>query len=121
MQLKSTGKEQKFSTGAVRDANDDKACLELISPWAEERLGHWLRLGAQRYARRNWEAGIPMERTFASLKRHVNKYQMGMKDEDHLAAIMCNAMFLMHTETMIERGVLPKELDNMPRYEPRKQ
>lgn len=66
--------------------------------------------------RRNWELGIPIERSFASLKRHVAAFQSGDRSEDNLAAIMCNAMFIMHTEEMVKRGVLPEALIAMPDY-----
>lgn len=115
-ELKSSGAEQSFGTGAVRDIDDSKPALELISPYFEDRLGAWLGKGAKRYAPRNWEKGIPLERTLASLKRHVNAYQKGKTDEDHLAAIACNVMFLIHTEEMIKRGVLPEELSYKPEY-----
>jgi hypothetical protein len=45
------------------------------------------------------------------------KYQQGKRDEDHLAAIMFNAMALIHYEEMIERGLLPAELNDMPNYQ----
>jgi hypothetical protein len=90
----------------------------LISPFAEERQGHWLLMGAKKYAERNWERGMPFSRCVASLKRHLMKYQQGKRDEDHLAAIMFNAMALIHYEEMIERGLLPAELNDMPNYEP---
>lgn len=112
-----TGKQQQFNTGAVRDVAEGKAMLSLISPIAEERLGQWLTLGAKRYSSRNWEKGIPMSRTMDSLKRHINHYMMGDRSEDNLAAIMCNAMFLIHFEEMIAAGKLPKDLDDLPRYE----
>ena len=44
------------------------------------------------------------------------KYQQGKRDEDHLAAIMFNAMALIHYEEMIERGRLPAALNDMPSY-----
>jgi hypothetical protein len=46
------------------------------------------------------------------------KYQQGKRDEDHLAAIMFNAMALIHYEEMIERGLLPADLNDMPNYRP---
>ncbi len=117
-QLTSSGKEQSFGKGlAVRDAAADKPRPDLISPFAEERQGQWLRMGAERYAERNWEAGMPFSRCIASLKRHVMKFQQGMRDEDHLAAIMFNAMAIIHYEEMIVRGVLPSGLNDMPIYE----
>jgi hypothetical protein len=102
-----SGKRQAFGKGmAIRDTADDKPRPDLISPFAEERQGHWLRMGAAKYAERNWENGMPFSRCVASLKRHVMRYQQGKQDEDHLAAIMFNAMALIHYEEMIERGRL---------------
>jgi hypothetical protein len=81
------------------------------------RVGQHLEKGAAKYAERNWERGMPISRCIASLERHVNEYKMGLTNEDHLAAIGCNIMFIIHYEEMIKRGLLPKELDDMPHYE----
>lgn len=116
MELKSSGKEESFDTGAVRDMGENKPALELISPFFERRLGDWLDRGAKRYAPRNWEKGMPIERCIASLKRHINAYQAGDTDEDHMAAAACNVMFIIHYEEMIKRGVLPQELAYEPNY-----
>jgi len=112
------GKRQSFGKGmAIRDTADDKPRPDLISPFADERLGHWLRMGARKYAERNWEKGMPFSRCVASLRRHVMRYQQGRRDEDHLAAVLFNAMALIHYEEMIERSVLPASLNDMPIYE----
>lgn len=112
-----SGERQEFSTGAVRDTATGKPRIDLISPFANRRLGEWLRLGAVKYAERNWEAGMEISRCVASLHRHLAAYQAGDTDEDHMAACMCNASFIMHYEEMIKRGVLPKELDDRPNYQ----
>lgn len=114
--MNDSGTRQQFDTGAVRDTGEDKPRVELISPFALMRLGDWLAAGANKYTARNWEQGMPLSRCVASLFRHLLAYMAGETDEDHLAAIMCNAMFLMHYEAMINRGVLPEELDDMPKY-----
>lgn len=117
--LKSSGEQQSFGEGrAVRDSDPTKPRPDLISPFAEERVGHWLRMGAERYAERNWERGMPFSRCVASLRRHVMRYQQGMRDEDHLAAIIFNAMALIHYEEMVQRGVLPAALNDLPCYAP---
>lgn len=116
MKMKDSGKRQQFNDGAVRDTADGKSRPDLISPFALERLGMWLMLGAKKYCERNWEKGIPNSRCLASLERHVLKYKMGMTDEDHEAAIMCNIMFIMHNQEMVKLGILPKEIDDMPKY-----
>jgi hypothetical protein len=114
--IKDSGERQAFDTGAVRDAAADKICYELISPLFEERLAGWLTQGARKYARRNWEQGIPIERCFASLRRHLHAWQLGQSDEDHLAAAACNLMFIIHNEEAIKHGLLPSELNDMPVY-----
>ena len=114
--MNDSGQRQSFETGAVRDTAEGKTRPDLISPFSMDRLGEWLRLGAMKYAERNWEKGIPISRSLASLYRHLLKYQQGATDEDHMAAIMCNAMFIMHTEDMIRRGRLPETLADMPDY-----
>ena len=114
--MNDSGKRQEFATGAVRDTADDKPRPELISPIALRRLAQWLGDGAKKYKARNWEKGIPLSRTLASLLRHLNAWQLGETDEDHLAAVFCNAMFLIHTDDMVTRGMLPCKLNDMPDY-----
>ena len=116
--MQDSGRREMFPTGAVRDTGDGKPQPHLISPFAVERLGAWLSAGAKKYGPRNWEKGISSERHCASLCRHLMKFQQGCKDEDHLAAIFCNTMFLIHNEEMVRRGVLPESLLDMPKYEP---
>lgn len=113
-----SGKREQFSTGAVRDTAEDKPRPDLRSPFAAERCGTWMMLGARKYSENNWMAGMPFSRVLASLERHLMKFKQGLKDEDHLAAIVFNAEALMHYEAMIERGVLPAELNDMPDYSP---
>lgn len=112
-----SGKRQKFGTGAVRDTAEDKPRPALISPYAQMRKGAWLAKGAQKYKERNWEQGMPISRCIDSLERHIQEYKMGLTNEDHLAAVAVNAEFIMHYEAMIEKGLLPAELDDMPKYE----
>ncbi|MDO4588175.1 MAG: DUF5664 domain-containing protein [Planctomycetia bacterium] len=114
--MNTTNDKEQFSTGAVRDKSDDKPRPELISPFATDRLAQWLRLGAEKYAPRNWEKGIPISRCFGALHRHLMRYQEGDRSEDHLAAAYCNLMFCLHFEEMVKRGVLPASLLDMPLY-----
>lgn len=117
-----SGERRSFSTGSIRDLSEDKPRIDLISPWFLERLGRWCLLGARKYQSRNWEMGQPFcEGPWASLNRHVAAWAKGARypeHEDHLAAIAWNAMALIHYEEMIRAGVLPAELDDMPRYDP---
>jgi hypothetical protein len=114
-----SGKRQGFNSGAVRDTAENKPRPDLISPFADQRVGAHMAAGAEKYAERNWEKGIPISRCVASMRRHIMEFQMGLRNEDHLAAIICNAQFIMHYQEMIKRGVLPAELNDMPDYSPR--
>ena len=96
--LQDSGERQNFETGAVRDTATGKGMPSLISPELIFRLSKHLELGAQKYKARNWEAGFPYSRVMDSLLRHVFQYIDGDNSEDHLAAITCNVMFLMHFE-----------------------
>ncbi|HBT77351.1 MAG TPA: hypothetical protein DEB39_10620 [Planctomycetaceae bacterium] len=112
-----SGKRETFSTGAVRDTAEGKPRIDLISPFATEKLAEWLTAGAKKYGPRNWEKGISLERHLQSLLRHLTKFQQGVDDgEDHLVAVFCNAMFMVHTREMVRKGVLPKSLLDMPDY-----
>lgn len=89
---------------------------DYLHPLVYQRVGKWLALGASKYEERNWEQGIPISRCVASLYRHVLALKVGKTDEDHAAAVFTNCMFIIHYKIMIERGVLPKQLDDMPDY-----
>ena len=112
-----SGKREKFESGAIRDTAEGKSRPDLVSPYAEERIGNWMAKGAEKYSERNWEKGISISRCVASMQRHLVAFKMGLQDEDHLAAIAVNAQFIMHYQAMIGRGKLPATLEDMPDYE----
>ena len=91
-----------YEGGAVREGVTGKGRYDLISPPALMRLATWYELGAQKYAPRNWEKGMPWSHCMNSMFRHMVKYMAGWKDEDHLAAVMWNAAALMHYESDIK-------------------
>lgn len=114
--LKDSGKRKKFDTGAVRDLREDKGRYDLISPIALRRLAIIYEKGAKKYSDRNWEKGIPICRYLDSAMRHIQQYMEGLRDEDHLSQAAWNLFCVVHTEVMIERGLLPKELNDLPNY-----
>jgi len=116
---KDSGSREECFTGAVRDVREGKGRFDLISPWAEARLAGVYERGAAKYGDRNWEKGLNISRFIDSAKRHINQYLKGMTDEDHLAQAAWNIVGAIHVEEMMKRGVLPKELDDLPRYEPK--
>ena len=105
-----TGSRRQWDTGAVRDASEGKPQITFIYPEAVRRLAQRGTDGAKKYDDHNWTKGIPLSAYVDSLYRHLNAYQMGDGSEDHLGAIMWNAMGLMYTEDAVGDGRLPKEL-----------
>jgi hypothetical protein len=116
--VKDSGERRTFATGSVRDRGDLKPRPDLISPFALMRVGEHMRKGAAKYGERNWYLGQPFSEITASMYRHLLQWLQGDEEEDHLAAIVFGAQALMHYREMIDRGVLPAELDDMPQYQP---
>jgi hypothetical protein len=117
-EVKDSGKREEFDTGSRRDTRDGKGRFDLLSPFVLERDAKHLENGARKYGDRNWEKGQPLSRYMDSAIRHLNKFMMGHRDEDHLAAARWNIAALMHTEMMIQLGRLPADLNDLPRWNP---
>lgn len=109
-------KIQNYKTGAKRDSNVGKGAYELISPIALKRLALVYERGAKQKGARNWEKGIPFSRCIQSAIRHTFQYLEGRRDEDHLMQAAWNLFAIAHFEECINRGILPKELDDLPKY-----
>ena len=114
--VKDSGKRQDFKTGSKRDTNEGKPRYDLITPLALYRLAIHYANGAVKYGDRNWEKGQPLSRYIESAERHLQKLKLGCIDEDHESALTWNIMGYTHTKMMIEAGQLPKDLDDMPKY-----
>ena len=114
--VKDSGKRQEFATGMVRDTQDGKPRPDLISPLFMMRLGAHLLKGAVKYTEHNWAKGQPFSRALASLCRHLEQFKEGDESEDHLAAVAFGCMVLTHYQEAIKRGILPAELDDLPRW-----
>lgn len=117
---KDSGKRETHSTGAVRDVRTGKGRYDLINPIPLLRLAQLYERGAIKYGDHNWTKGMPISRYIDSAERHLNNYKEGDRTEDHVAAVAWNSFAIMFTEVMIERGLLPKELNDMPNYLPKK-
>ena len=98
-------------TKAIREPSSGKGRYDLITPFGLDRLAKWYELGSSKYADRNWEKGMPFSRYLDSARRHLNKFVMGMEDEDHLAAACLNIMAIMHHQELKQN-----ELDDLPHY-----
>ena len=112
-EVKDSGKRQNFSTGSVRDTREGKGRYDLLPIEAIRRLAVHYENGAKKYGERNWEKGQPISRYFDSALRHLFKALENQKDEDHLAACAWNVLAIIETRERIEKGMLPKELDDL--------
>lgn len=95
---KDSGKRQEFVTGMVRDTQDGKPRFDLIPTEGLRRVADLYARGAEKYDDNNWKKGQPYSRTYASLFRHLIQWREGDRSEDHLAAVIFNAMALMYYE-----------------------
>lgn len=93
-----SGKREDFATGARRDTQEGKPRYDLIPTGPLRRLADLLARGADKYGEHNWEKGMPLSRFYASMFRHLIQWREGDRAEDHLAAILFNAMAIMHFE-----------------------
>jgi len=97
---------RQFSSGAIRDSEDDKEdYIETISWTAFKRYAQYMTRCKKKYGAGNFKKGIPTESYERSLVRHlqkylVNKYEKGQEepDVDHLSAIIFNCFGIMHEE-----------------------
>lgn len=112
--LKDSGQRETFSTGAVREPNLNRGRYDLISPIALKALAIHYERGAIKYSDRNWEKGLPLSRHLNSALRHLQDFLAGDRSEDHLSACEWNCMCIVHNLEMIERGLLPPELNDLP-------
>lgn len=100
-----SGKRQVESSGFQRDTQEGKPRFYLLYPKGVPynqqpltRFAQLLERGAQKYESRNWEKANSkeaLERAKESMLRHASQAVCDETDEDHLAAVMFNAMFIM--------------------------
>ena len=97
---------QNFSTGAVRDDQDDKESYpESVSFLTLRRYARYMLKQSKKYGTGNWKKGIPTESYEDSLMRHLMKYFIHKQynvqiepDVDHLAAALFNLQGIIHNE-----------------------
>lgn len=98
--LKGQAEMKVTKEGAKRESNDGRGRFDLLPFEAIEALAKWMEEGSIKYGDRNWEYGLSVKDCINRMVRHAMKAANGWTDEDHLAAVMCNAAFAI---TMIQR------------------
>ena len=114
--MKDSGKREDMSTGSRRDTQVGKSRPDLMNPLVLRRLGQHFANGCEKYGEKNFELGQQSSRYRASLGRHLLDYDEGKMDEDHLSAIIWNAMGLVMNQEFVERGIYPAEIDDSCNY-----
>ena len=114
-----TGNKREFSTGAKRQNADKKPRPGLFPGDAYLAISQHFADGAAVYDDRNWEKGLPLNSIIDSLERHIAQEKMGLTDESHDLALAWNAVVYLATKLRIKAGILPAELDDMPKYRKR--
>ena len=112
--LEDSGARENFETGSLRDTDEGKPRYDLISTVGLTRVAQLMAKGAEKYGERNWELGQPTSRFYASMFRHMMAWANGERTEDHLAAVVFNAMGIMHMEERVENDLLPPGLIDFP-------
>lgn len=110
---KATDTKDQFVTGAVRSSAEGRGRPQDISPFAVYRLSRLLERGAKLYGERNYQRGMSMDRTMGSLLRHAFQAMAKQTDEDHLAAVMFNAMVLLDTDERVRLNLAPESLRDL--------
>lgn len=93
-----SGQMEQYDNGSRRDTQKGKGRYDLI-PWdCMERVASHYENGAVKYGDHNWQKGMPSTRYFSSAIRHMSKYILGNREEDHLAAAVWNILAIMWNE-----------------------
>lgn len=84
-----------FDTGATKNISKGKGRYDLIPCEALEALAKRFEFGVEQGHEENgYRKGIPDNVLLDSAMRHLNQARMGLRDEDHLAAVMWNVSVL---------------------------
>jgi hypothetical protein len=112
--IKDSGNRRKFPTGSQRDMAAGKGRLDLLWWHSILEVAKHFENGAIKYNENNWRLGQNLSIYFDSATRHLAKYACGETDEPHDLAAFWNIGCLIETKHRIDKGELPKELDNFP-------
>lgn len=107
---KDSGKREEFTSGMVRDTQDDKPRFDLIWLPGLRRVAELMGRGAKKYGDNNWKkaAGEPeLNRFKASALRHMYQWLEGDLTEDHMGAVVFNLFGAEYVKEKINN--LPKD------------
>lgn len=106
-ETKDSGKREEFSTGMVRDTQDDKPRYDLIDGAFLKRWAELMARGARKYGENNWKKAATqaeLVRFRASAIRHLFQYLEGDRTEDHCVAVAFNLAGAEMVEEKLKQG-----------------
>jgi hypothetical protein len=118
-QTKDSGAKETFPSGYQRDSRVGKGRYDLLAHahYALAELAALFERGAIKYGEANWTKGAPLSRYCDSMLRHGFQAAAGFEDESHFASTAWNALCALETRLRVRMGLLPAELDDLPKYE----
>ena len=106
---KDSGDRQEFSTGMVRDTQNDKSRYDLVDWPMIKRWADLMQRGAIKYGEHNWKkanTATELSRFQASALRHMVQWFNGDTDEDHAAACYFNIAGAEMVKEKLKKGPL---------------
>jgi len=110
--------KREAASGAVRNNREGKGRYDLLPPRALHEVAVHFEGGATQHGDRNWEKGQPLSWFLDSAMRHSFQALAGDTTENHPAAAAWNWLCFMETKARIKAGLLPAELDDLPKSAP---
>ncbi len=92
-----------------------KGRYDLLPTRAIREVAVHFEQGAERIGERNWEKGMPLSWFLDSGIRHAFAVLEGQEGENHAAAAAWNILAFIETRARIRAGLLPAELDDLPK------
>lgn len=115
--VKDSGEHREFASGARRDRKEGKGRYDLLPTRTIHALAIHYQKGSDKYSPRNWELGIPVNEYIDSGLRHAFQFLQGETDENHLISAIWNLICAYDTIERIKEGLLPEELNDLPKKE----
>ena len=101
-----------MESGSLREDKRGKGRFDLLPYEGMLAAARRFEMGAKGHGDRNWEKGQPLSLLLSCMRRHA--MQTGQDfSEDHVGAVLWNAMAFCAMVERIRSGALPKTLDDM--------
>ena len=119
-----SGERTVHENGFQRDMHEGKGRMDLL-PWrAIMEVSKHCEEGAKKYGERNIDLGCPQHSLIDSAFRHLAKYMIGERDENHLRACAWNIMWALEQDVfrpdMMDIPSRMSEVEEVQEAEPEK-